>query len=365
MGLRDTLHLPPQKPCGTPDFTGEGEYQRGLAVLIGVYALWALLPIYWKQLTHIPPLEVLSHRSLWGFFLVSLLLWFRGGMGEVMDIVRNRRSLLFMIGCSFSHTFSWGFYIWAVGSGHILDAALGHYMQPIFSVLCGYIVFRERPRRVQWAAIALACTGVLGMVVMFGSFPWVGLTMALNSILFATLRKKAPVNAMSGLVLELLISAPLLWGYLAYLLITGQSAFMTMGFTQDLWLIGAGIVTIIPQMGYAYGLCRVPLTTISLLQYVPPTGNFLVGIFLFGEAFSPDKIFGFAFIWAGLIVFTLEGIMFRRSVRKTMNLETEPVLCLGPQTDPQISSQFGTEVCPETCPAPEQSATQETKGNNS
>lgn len=324
MGIRETFHLPPNRIGGAPDFTGEGEYQRGITVLIGVYTIWGLLPIYWKQLTHVPPLEVLSHRAVWGFFLVLFLLWFRGGLGEIREIIRNRRSLLFITGCSFSHMFGWGFYIWAVGSGHILDAALGHYMQPIFSVLCGFFLFRERPRRIQWAAIMLACTGVLGMLTVFGAFPWVGLLIALNGILFATLRKNAPVNAMPGLVLELIISAPFLWGYLAYLIFTGQSVFMTAGFSQDLWLIGAGIVTIIPQMGYAYGLCRVPLTTISLMQYIPPTGNFLIGLLLFGEVFSPDKIFGFLFIWAGLIVFTLEGILYRRSVRSVIHLADGP-----------------------------------------
>ena len=312
MGIRETFHLPPTKTVGTTDFTGEGEYQRGLSVLVCVYAIWALLPIYWKQLTHVSPIEVLCHRSLWGFFLVFFLLWLRGGLSEIMEVVRNRRNLMFITGCSFSHMFGWGLYIWAVGSGHILDAALGHYMQPIFSVLCGYILFKERPRRIQWAAISLAGMSVLGMVVMFGSFPWVGLLIALNGIIFATMRKKAPVNAMPGLVLELVISAPILWGYLAYLLLTGQSTFGSIDICQDLWLIGAGIVTIIPQMGYAYGLCRVPLTTISLMQYIPPTGNFLVGLFLFNEIFSTDKIFGFVFIWIGLIVFTLEGISFRR-----------------------------------------------------
>jgi chloramphenicol-sensitive protein RarD len=203
--------------------------------------------------------------------------------------------------------FGWGFYIWAIGSGHILDAALGHYVLPMLNVLCGLLLFRERPRRLQWVAIATAAVGVLGMVTWYGSLPWVGLIVAFNGVLFAAIRKHATVNAMPGLCLELLISAPILWSYLAYLLVSGNSAFMTVSLAQDAWLIGAGIVTIIPQMGYAYGLCRVPLTTVSLMQYLPPTGNMLVGIFLFGEAFTQDKMFGFAFIWTGLLIFSLEA----------------------------------------------------------
>lgn len=314
------LHMPAPKPgcpkkiTAVPDFSGEGELQKGISVLLGVNVIWALLPIYWKQLAHVPPLEVLSHRSVWGFFVVVLLLWLRGGMSEISAIAKNRRTLLFLTGCSLSHMFSWGFYIWAVGSGHILDAALGHYITPIFSVFCGFILFRERPRRLQWLAIAVAAVGVLGMVLWYGALPWIGLLMAANSVLFAAMRKTAPVNAMPALTLELLITAPLLWGYLGYLIYTGNAVFGAVSFTQDLWLVGAGIMTIIPQMGYAYGLCRVPLTTISLMQYIPPTGNFLVGILLFNETLSPDKIFGFIFIWLGLLIFTLENIRFRRSL---------------------------------------------------
>ena len=314
MSIRELLHLPAaEKHAGQPDFTGEGELQRGVAVMLSVNIIWGLLPIYWKQITHVPATEVVCHRAFWGFFLVLFLLWLRGGLSEVKDICANRRNVLFLTGCAFSHMFGWAFYIWAVSSGRIVDAALGNYMLPVFNVLSGFILFRERPRRLQWVAITLAACGVIGMLVVFGSFPWVGLVIASNGVIFAALRKNAPVNAMPGLVLELLISAPFLWGYLAYLTISGQGVFLSQPFTQDLWLIGAGIVTIIPQMGYAYGICRVPLTTVSLMQYIPPTGNFLVGIFLFNEVFSPDKIFGFLFIWAGLIVFVIENIRHRKT----------------------------------------------------
>jgi len=293
-------------------FTGEGELQKGVAVLFSVNIVWALLPMYWTRLTHVPAFEVLCHRAFWGFFLVVAVLWGQGRLVEVRDIVRNRRTLAFMAGCSLSQMFGWGFYIWAVSSGHILDAALGHYVLPLLSVLCGFLLFRERPRRLRWVAIATAAVGVLGMVVWYGSVPWVGLLVAINGVLFAATRKHAPVNAMPGLCLELLISAPVLWSYLIYLICSGNSAFLTVSPAQDLWLIGAGIVTIIPQMGYAYGLCRVPLTTISLMQYLPPTGNVLVGVLFLNEAFTRDKIFGFACIWTGLVIFSLDAWRFHQ-----------------------------------------------------
>jgi chloramphenicol-sensitive protein RarD len=299
-------------------FTGAGELQKGVAVLLGVNVVWALLPIYWTQFTHVPAFEVLCHRAFWGFLLVVVFLWGQGRLVEVRDIVRNRRNLAFMAGCSLSQMFGWGFYIWAVSTGHILDAALGHYVLPLLSVLCGFLLFRERPRRLQWIAIATAAVGVLGMVVRYGSVPWVGLLIAVNGVLFAALRKRAPVNAMPGLCLELLSSAPVLWSYLVYVLVTGDSAFLTAGLKQDFLLIGAGILTIIPQVGYAYGLCRVPLTTISLMQYLPPTGNVLVGVLLLGEAFTPDKVFGFSFIWTALLIFSLEAYHFHQTHLKVL-----------------------------------------------
>ena len=304
-------------------FTGEGELQKGVAALFSVYGVWALMPMYWKQLAHVSALEVLCHRSFWGFLLVVALLWGQGRLFEVRDIVRDRRSLKFMAGCSMSHMFGWGFYIWAVSSGRILDAALGHYILPLLSVFSGFLLFRERPRRLQWLAIATAAIGVLGMVFWYGSLPWVGLLVAFNSVLFAILRKHAPVNAMPGLCLELLISAPILWSYLIYLFVSGAGVFMTISPGQDAWLIGAGIMTIIPQVGYAYGLCRVPLTIISLMQYLPPTGNVLVGVLLFGEVFTQDKIFGFSFIWTGLLIFSLEAYYNHKSKMKFLQRPQE------------------------------------------
>ncbi len=291
----------------------QNEQRKGFVMLLCVYTMWGLLPLYWKQLTHVPPMEVLCHRAFWGFFLVLGLLWLRGGLSEIMQIVRNRRSLLFMTGCSVVHMFSWGFYIWAISAGRIVEASLGQYILPLLSVFFGFLLFKERPRHGQWVAIIIAATGVLGMVLWYGTLPWVALLTAGSAVLFAILRKQAPVGAIPGLVLEMAISAPVLWGYLLWLALTGQGAFgSTLSFSEDLWLIGAGIVTVVPQMGYAFGLCRVPLTTLSLLQYINPTGNFLVGVFLFGEHFTPDRIFGFCCIWLGLAVFTYDGWLVLR-----------------------------------------------------
>ena len=306
----------PSSPNNGQPFAAPGQYQRGLIALLGANAIWSLLPIYWGKLSHISPIEVLCHRSLWGFLFVLILLWGRGGLREVREIIKVRRTLYFMIGCSMVHMFNWGFYIWAIGAGHILDTALGQYILPLLSVLCGTILFNEHPRPLQWLAIGCAAVGVLGMILFYGSLPWIGLVSAITAVMFAVFRKNAPVNAMPGLILELLISAPILWSYFTYITLSGKGTFGAQTLTQDLWLVGAGIVTVIPQMGYAFALCRVPLTTISLTQYIPPTGSFLIGCFYAGEAFSHDKIFGFVFIWTGLILFTLDGFLYYQGHKK-------------------------------------------------
>jgi chloramphenicol-sensitive protein RarD len=299
------------------------QQRDGMVVLLFVYISWGLLPIYWKQLTHVSPLEVLCHRSLWGFLLVLALLWGRGAFREVRSVLSDRRTLKFMVGCSAAHMFGWGFYIWAIANGLILEASLGSYILPLLSAVAGYAFFRERPRRLQWFAIAIAGTGVLGMVLCYGTLPWAALLMGGNSVLFAVLRKHAPVNAVPGLVVEMLLSGPILWGYLIWLHATGQGTLGAASLEADLWLMGAGIVTVLPQLGYAYGLNRVPLTTLSLLQYIPPTGTFLVGVYLFGEKFSPDRILGFTCIWIGLVIFTLEG--YRHYRRHSHALTFSPV----------------------------------------
>lgn len=293
-----------------------GQQRNGLAVLLAVYVSWGLLPIYWKQLLHVPPLEVLCHRSLWGFLLAVGLLWGKGAFRKVKSVFADRRTLKFMAGCSAAHMFGWGFYIWAIANGLILEASLGSYILPLLSAVAGYLFFKERPRRLQWTAIAIAGSGVLGMVLCYGTLPWAALLMGGNSVLFAILRKHAPVDATPGLVVEMILSGPFLWGYLTWLHATGQGTLGASGLAADLWLVGAGIATVLPQLGYAYGLTRVPLITLSLLQYIPPTGTFLVGVLLFGEAFSPDKILGFSCIWAGLLLFTIEGYCHYHNIRR-------------------------------------------------
>lgn len=302
-------------PEGGPALDNERARREGLSVLVSVYLVWAVIPLFWRQLDHVPPFEVLAHRSFWGFIFVFGMLVVQGRLKELAPIFRTKRTLFYMGGCSAVHVLSWGLFIWAISNGRLLESSLGSYILPMCSVLSGFFFFKERPRRVQWIAIAIAGIGVAGMVVRFGSLPWVALLTAGCSVFFTYCRKHVPeVGATPGLVADMLLSSPLLWGYLIWLHATGQGSLGHPDFTlaQDILLVGAGIVTMIPQLGFAFGLSRVPLTTLSLLQYLPPTGAFLIGAFIFGEPFGPDKVFGFVFIWAGLVIFTIEGYRYHR-----------------------------------------------------
>lgn len=300
----------------TPPDMSPNSGRDGLSVLITVYIAWALLPLYWRELNHVPSFEVLCHRSFWGFFFVLGILWYQKRLGDIRSIFRDRRTLLFMTGCSAAHLGGWGLFIWAIAHGKLLESSLGNYILPMCSVLSGFFIFKERPRRGQWAAIVIAGIGVAGMVLRYGSLPWVAVGTAGCSVVFTLCRKRVPgVSATAGLVADMMLSSPILWGYLLWLHLTGQGTLGSAGQTllQDIWLIGAGIVTMLPQLGFAYGLSRVPLTTLSLLQYLPPTGSFLIGAFVLGEPIGPDKVFGFSFIWVGLILFTIEGFYYYRN----------------------------------------------------
>ena len=311
---------------GVPAHTGiAADLQRqrqGLPSILAAYIIWAALPIYWKQLGNIPAFEILCHRSLWGCILVCLAMWAKGSFKDLKASIKNRRALRLMLACSALHTFSWFFFIWSVSAGYLLELSLGNYILPLLSVVAGFVVFKERPRRMQWVAIALAACGVFGTIAYYGHLPWVAFVSAASPVLFAIVRKKAPVDAIPGMVMELFISGPFLWACLIWLHATGQGHMGSADLSADLWLVGAGIFTVVPQVAYAYGLTRIPLTTLSLLQYLPPTGYFLIGTFLHNEPLTEARLVAFVFIWLGLILFTLEGYRYHRRFAQHATSET-------------------------------------------
>jgi chloramphenicol-sensitive protein RarD len=284
----------------------------GVLSAIGAYTLWGLLPIYWKSVHTVPAFEVLCHRTVWSLaFLLLLLLW-KKQWGWLNQARRDRATIITFVVTSSILGLNWFVYIWAVNAGHILDASLGYFINPLISVLLGMLFLKERLRPWQWVAIGIALCGVVFLAVGHSAFPWIALTLALTFGLYGLLRKTASLEALEGLALETaVLSVPAL-AYLFYLELTGAASFGHVGTTTDVLLAFTGIATAIPLLLFAYAARKVTLATVGILQYIAPTLQFLLGALVYRETFTETRLIGFGTVWIALIVYSLEGIIERR-----------------------------------------------------
>jgi len=281
----------------------------GVLAAIVAYTLWGILPVYWKALQAVPALEILAHRTVWSLAFVLLLLAARR-QWDWLRQARKRPRMLLVFGlttCLLGA--NWFTYIWAVNSGHVVDSSLGYFINPLFSVLLGVLFLGERLRPGQGLAIAFALAGVLFLTVAYGAFPWIALTLAGTFGLYGLLRKTASLGSLEGLALETaLLSVPTL-AYLLALESAGTGSFGHTGATTSLLLAGAGVVTAFPLLMFAYAARNVTLATVGILQYIAPTLQFLLGVLVYGEPFSQDRLIGFAAIWVALAIYSLEGLL--------------------------------------------------------
>jgi chloramphenicol-sensitive protein RarD len=282
---------------------------KGFALAVGVYVLWGFLPLYMKALAHIPPAEVIVHRVLWSLPIAGLVLLASRRTGELSVAIRSPRMLLMAAAAAAIVSVNWGIYVWAVGSGHALDAALGYYINPLFSVFLGAVLLRERLSPAQWAAIALAAAAVAVLTWETGRLPVVALGLTLSWGAYAFLKKWLPIGANQGFFLEVLILAPPALVYLVVLTAQGRTHFLAGVPADTALLLGCGVVTAVPLMLYANGAKLLRLSTIGILQYIAPSLVVLVAVFLFGEEFGRARMIAFPMIWAALALYT--GAMLR------------------------------------------------------
>ena len=284
------------------------------------YILWGLFPLYIKHLLAVPALEIVLHRSAWSLVFMALLLaalrrfdWLAGALRQPRTLAVFGLSALLLGG-------NWLLYVWAVNAGRVLDASLGYFINPLINVLLGFAVLHERPRRLQWAAVALAATGVLWLAFAAGHVPWVSLVLGLTFGFYGLLRKTATLGAIEGLALETLLLAPLAGAGLIWLSITGQSHFLQGDSGTDLWLLAAGPFTAVPLLLFASGARRVSMATLGLLQYLGPSIQFLLGVYLYHEPFSASRGIGFVLIWTALAVYSTESLWwFKRNAAAASN----------------------------------------------
>ena len=282
--------------------------RQGMGILFGVYLSFGLSPLYWNLLHGVSALEMVSHRSLWGSLIIAAFM-VKGQFPAFFRAIRDRREIAFIGLCSLAHLWNWWIYIWAVTNGKVLECSMGHYIVPMISTILGFLFFRERPGRLQWMGIIFAGIGVLILLMGYGAVPWASLNVALSAALFAFFRKRATVGAAPGMLMELLFSAPFLWGYLIWLGERGEGHFLAGGAYMDLLLIGCGFVSAIPQLGLSLGIRSVPMISLGIMQYILPTTVFMLGAFVMREPISASKLLVFLFIWVGVGCF-LSGTVF-------------------------------------------------------
>jgi chloramphenicol-sensitive protein RarD len=279
------------------------------------YALWGIVPLFWRQLSGVAPLEVLAHRAAWGLVVFGLLVAATGNGASLRAAARDRRVLAAMALSGLLVAVNWGTFVLAVATDRLLDASLGYFINPLASVALGTLVLRERLRPLQRLAIGLATIGVALIAWRAGQLPWISLVLAGTFGLYGLVRKVARVESLVGGAIETAIIAPAAIAYLIYLAATSGGALgHAPGATQAL-LASTGLVTALPLVLFASAARRLPLSTVGFLQYLAPTGQFLLAAFAFGEPLERGKLAAFGFIWLGLAVFSLD--LWRVTTRRT------------------------------------------------
>lgn len=277
---------------------------RGLAFAVGAYVMWGFLPLYMKAVAHIPPVEVVAHRVIWSVPVAGAILVWLGRTGDLRHALARPRMVAMAALTAAVVSINWGIYVWAIGAGHTLDAALGYYINPLFSVLLGALLLGERLDRAQKLAIGLAALAVAVLTWEAGRLPWVALGLTFSWGTYAYLKKSLPIGPNQGFMLEVLLLLPIALVYALHLEARGAGHFLAGSAPDTALLLGTGLVTAIPLMVYANGAKLLRLSTIGILQYIAPTMIFLTAVFLFGEPFERAEMIAFPMIWAALVIYS-------------------------------------------------------------
>ncbi|MFO1406316.1 MAG: EamA family transporter RarD [Steroidobacteraceae bacterium] len=285
----------------------------GLAAAVTAFAMWGVFPLYLKPLSGVPALQVMSHRIVWCCVVVFGWLAARRELSAVGAALRRPATRSRLAASAVCISINWLIYTWAVTNGHVVDASLGYFINPLVSVVLGVAVLHERLNRVQWTAVAIAGAGVLYLAVALGRPPWIALALAASFGMYGLIRKVVQVDSVPGLATETLLVAPLAAAYLLWCESQGSGALGHSTPLVNALLLLSGVVTATPLALFAYGARRIPLSMVGLVQYIGPTLQFLIGVFVFGEAFPPTRAIGFAMIWSALVVYAGDGLWRRRA----------------------------------------------------
>jgi chloramphenicol-sensitive protein RarD len=274
------------------------------------FLCWGLFPLYFHALQAVPPAEILAHRVLWSLLFLVLVLTVRRQWKWLPAVLGHPRVIAGFVASAFLLSANWLVYIWAVNHGHVIEASLGYFINPLVNIMFGYLLLKERLRRGQWAAIALAAFGVAWLTWQAGTVPWIALILASSFGAYGLMRKTAALGALEGLSFETMVLFPVALGYVIWLSVQGANSFVDSASDSTRWLLlAAGPITAIPLLLFASGARKIPLSVLGLLQYISPTIQFLLGVWLFHEAFSGERLVGFVLIWSALVLYAAEGLI--------------------------------------------------------
>lgn len=308
--LRKPMSENPAPPAVSAELS-PGDNRIGFFYAIAAYLIWGFLPLYMKQLAHVNTVEVIAHRVIWSVPVALAVLWWTGRAADLKAAIKSPKMLSMASVTAALISLNWGIYVWAIGAGHALDAALGYYINPLFSVLLASVLLREKLAATQWVAIGVAAIGVAILTWENGGLPIVALSLTLTWGVYAYFKRSLPIGPNQGFALEVLLLLPIGLAVLVWLMTRGESTFINGTLSDQMLLLGCGIISAGPLILYANGAKRLRLSTIAMMQYIAPTMIFLTAVFVFDEPFSQTKLIAFGFIWAALVIFTLP--MLRRN----------------------------------------------------
>lgn len=283
--------------------------RSALIISLSSFIVWGMLVIYWHRLSDVDPVEVVAHRAIWSLVFTFILIICLRRLGEAFNILKTPKYILPLIVSSLLIAGNWGIFIWAVANERILESSMGYYINPLFNVAASALIFKTALNKVQKTAVLSAVIGVVYMIFVYGKVPYISIMLAASFCAYGIIKKTIPASALTGLFIEtLIISVPSVI-YIIAAIMNGTSAVQGGDDTVKILLICGGIVTTLPLMGFTYGARNLNLSTLGIIQYITPTMSFLLGIFLYNEHFNVSMLITFIFIWAGIIIYSADGIL--------------------------------------------------------
>lgn len=276
----------------------------GIGFGLLAYGIWGFFPLFFRQLSHLSPMDVLSNRAVWACLFVGLLLTLRRNWGKVLAVFRTPRQFAMLALAALLVGSNWLMFLWAVAHQQVVASSLGYFLTPLVNVLLGLVVLKERLNRLEWISVAFALAAIVNEVIALGGLPWVSLFLAATFGTYGLVRKQVPVDALSGLWLETLAMLPVCAIYALWMAQSGHLVFATHDLPTALLLVGAGIITAVPLMAFAAATQRLDLATVGMLMYINPTLQFATAVWIFGEPMETVRLVSFALIWSGLFVFS-------------------------------------------------------------